>query len=533
MKLNKYLTLCGAALMLATSSCVDDLNVKPTNPNQKTELSSREEYMQDLAGAYYGLVKEGGITSGATGGESVYTRIMWNLEELPTDEVVICGNWNDAGIDQLVFAQPASDNHWIYDMFSRINAHIAICNQFLRDINNAGEFFTEEEIQEMKAEVRVLRDLGYYHMIDIFGRGPWTDESSIVGATPPTYDRAQLYDAIVNDLVDAIPMVNPAAQQEYGRVSREAGLALLAKMYLNAEVYTGTPAWQQCADACQQIYQSINTLAPTYKYLFCGTNKKYVASSTYGTAQGEILWSVPQDETTMQCYGGTTYLSVGAYSSAEEVKESIYGTSGGPWQGPHMRPETVTNFDSADQRALFYGDIFELNLTNIQSWGDPGTSGYMCIKFVFTPEDDYYNQEQADGTWGEPGTGIHLNTNGFNSADYPIFRLADIYLMMAECEMHGVSCNGLARYNDVRLRAGLGAVGTLPDARELLNERNRELYWEGHRRSDMIRLGFYTGSTYNWQWKAGVYEGGAIESFRNLMPIPPQFTTTLGQNPGY
>lgn len=537
MKLHKFFPLLGVSMLMAMSSCVGDLNVEPTDPSKKTELNSKEEYLEALAGAYYGLAKEGGITSGATGGESVYTRILFNLQELPTDEVAICGNWNDAGIDDLVYAIPAADNHWIYDMYSRINAHIAVCNQFLRDISNAGDFFTENEIAEMKAEVRVLRDLGYYHIIDIFGVGPWTDENSIVGATPPTYTRAELYEAVVEDLLDAIPLVTPAAQQQYGRISREAGLALLAKMYLNAGVYTGTPAWNECANTCQQILATVSGLTSEYKYLFCGSNSDYVACAGNDMSQAEILWSVPQNYNTMQNWGGTTYLSVGAYSSADEVEQlrKIMGCTAGPWQGPHMRPETVNNFEANDKRAMFYGDIFELDLHNMQEWGDPGTSGYMCIKYVFTPASDYYNQYNAEtGEWGEPGTGTSGSPNDYNSCDYPLFRLGDIYLMLVECEMNGVNCNAITYYNAIRQRAGLSPVGSIPSsARELLNERNRELYWEGHRRSDMIRLGLYTGSAYNWQWKSGVFQGGAIESFRTLMPIPPEFVSTLGQNPGY
>lgn len=523
MKLYKYITLGGVLVTMGLTSCVGDLNVEPQDETKKMELNSKEEYLQDLAGCYYGLVKEGGITSGATGGESIYTRILFNLEELCTDECVIAANWNDAGIDELVYAIPGSENHWIYDMFSRLNAYIAICNQFLKDINKAGAFFSDAEIQEMKAEVRVLRDLGYYHMIDLFGRGPWTDESSVVGATPPTYDRVQLFDAVVNDLVDAIPQVYPASQQEYGRVSREAGYALLAKLYLNAEVYTGKAMWQQCADACQKILDSGLTLAPDYKYLFCASNAKRVASSTYGVAN-EIIWSVPQNDITMQCYGGTTYLSVGAYSASipAELKTQL-GTNGGVWQGPHMRPETVNNFpDPNDQRALFYGDIFNNDIQNLVAWGDAGTDGYMCIKYTFTDENDYYN------------TAGVMNNNGFNSADTPIFRLGDIYLMLTECAINGVNVDGLKYYNDVRKRAGIAtAATTLPSKRELLDERNRELYWEGHRRSDMIRLGFYTGGDYIWKWKGGVYEGTSIPETRKLMPIPPQFVSTLGQNPGY
>ena len=116
MKLYKYITLGGVLVTMGLTSCVGDLNVEPQDETKKMELNSKEEYLQDLAGCYYGLVKEGGITSGATGGESIYTRILFNLEELCTDECVIAANWNDAGIDELVYAQPSADNHWTYEM---------------------------------------------------------------------------------------------------------------------------------------------------------------------------------------------------------------------------------------------------------------------------------------------------------------------------------------------------------------------------------------------------------------------------------
>lgn len=530
MKFNKiFIAGSMLAASVAFSSCVGDLDVKPINPNDLTELTTKEDYLGLVARAYGGLVMEGGITVD-DGGAGVYMRQLFNQEVLPTDECVIGLNWNDAGIDELTYAQPSADNHWIYEMYSRINYQIALCNAVMQSLENSGSLFTGEEKDELKAEMRILRDLSYYHMIDIFGKGPWTNENSVVGDIPPTYSRTELFNAVVEDLKDAIEHVNPASQQEYGRVSKEAGLALLAKLYLNAEVYTGTPMWQECADVCQQITASIPNLAATYKYLFCASNKKYVASSTYGTANGEILWAVPQDNQTMQCWGNTTYLTVGAY--ATDSPAAVYGCNAGVWNGPHMRPETVKRFDANDARALFYEGEFTLDLFNIDTWGTAGTCGYMCVKFVMTEEGDHYTlSEDAADSEDNPDY-QYLNPNDYSSVDWPVFRLADIYLMLAECQLHGVSCDGLNYYNKVRQRAGVTSVGSYT-AQDLLDERNRELYWEGHRRSDLIRFGQYTGSTYNWQWKSGVQQGGAIESYRNLMPIPTQFTPTLGQNPGY
>ena len=526
MKISKYLLFCGASMMAALSSCVGDLNVEPTNPTDLTELTTKEQYLGLVSRAYAGLVMEGGI-SVDDGGAGVYSRQLFNQQELSTDECLISGNWDDAGISELDYAQPSPDNHWIYEMYSRINYQIALCNSVINEIGSAGAFFNDTEIAEFQNELRILRDLSYYHMIDIFGKGPWTDENSPVGTTPPTYSRTELFNAVVEDLTNAIPKVLPAAQQEYGRISREAGLALLAKLYLNAEVYTGTAMWQECANICQQITSTIPALCEDYRWLFCFDNRLQVACSTYNSV-GEIIWSIPQDETTMQTYGGTTYLSGGAYST--ESPYASYGLQSAPWQGPHMRPETVNRFADNDKRALFWPGEFQNDLLTIDTWGAAGDCGYQCIKFVYTPHDHLDLPEDA----ADENSPFHqyMAKDIFNSADVPLFRLADIYLMLAECQLHGVSCDGLNYLNKVKIRAGLSAVGTYT-AQDLLDERNRELYWECHRRSDLIRFGQYTGSTYNWQWKAGVQQGGAIESYRNLMPIPTQFTPTLGQNPGY
>lgn len=512
MKFNKYFIIGSMALSMGITSCVGDLDVEPDDPNTKLTLTSKDEYMGVLARAYGGLVLEGGI-SVDDGGAGVYTRQLFNQQELTTDEAIVGKNWNDAGIDEMGFAIPGKDNHWGYEMYSRINYQIALCNEFLKTIDDASGVFTAAEIDQMKAEIRVLRGLSYYHMIDIFGRGPWTDENSLVGAIPPTYTRSELFEAVVEDLKAAVPLLPVAASQDFGRVSREAGYMLLAKLYLNAEVYTGRGMWQECADACKQVVSTGIELAPDYKYLFCGSNKKYVGN-------GEILWGVPQGPNTT-CWGGTTYLTVGAYNGEVDATPYGYAASVGGWSGPRVRPELSKALSSSDKRRLIYEGSFNENIHDLSSWTADG-DGFMCIKFVNTDESDYYNINST----------VLCTAEAQTSTTFPIFRLADTYLMFAECELHGVSCDGLNYYNKVRTRAGVAPVGSY-SADDLLKERQCELYWECQRRTDLIRFGKYTGSSYNWQWKGGVEAGTALAAHRDLMPIPAQFEATLGQNPGF
>lgn len=515
----KYTALAVAALSIGATSCVGDLDVEPNDPSTTTELKSGDEYYQFMAQVYGGLVLSG--VNGKSDitvddpGAGVYSRQLWNLQELCSDEAFIGKNWNDAGIDQLDYSTWSSDNHWLYESMSRFIFQITMCNEFLRQVDKAASCevkpLSQDEIAALKAEARVLRALSYYHIMDNYGRGPWVTENDAVGEDPVTLTRAEMFPMVVADLRDAIPHVAPAAQQIYGRVSREAAWMLLAKLYLNAEVYTGTPMWNECAQACQQITATINQLAPEYKYLFCASNSKYVGN-------GEILWGIPQDKTYTQTYGGTTYLSMGAYNAnlSDDMLRRL-GNPGTGWGGPRVRPELANAFAAGDKRYLIYEGTFSNDLSNIADWAIDG-SGYMCIKYVYTTEDDYYNN-------------ANVSNSTFNSADFPLFRLADTYLMLAECELHGVSCNGQQYFDLVRDRAAQPHIELNAD--NLLAERMRELYWEGHRRSDLIRFGKFTGNSYLWSWKGGAEQGQSIESFRNLYCIPTQYISTLGQNPGY
>lgn len=513
-----YAAIGCMALVAGTTSCVSDLDLEPKNPSNKTDLTTGEQYYQLFAQVYSGLVIAGvndqSDISVDDGGAGVYTRQLWNLQELCTDEAFIGKNWNDAGLDELDYSTWSPDNHWLFESMSRFTYQINVCNEFLRSIDKAASVsnpISTQEIAAMKAEIRALRALSYYHMMDLFGRGPYTTEASQVGVTPPTMTREEMFPLVVADLVDAIPSITPAAQQKYGRVSREGARMLLAKLYLNAGVYTGTPMWKECAGQCQEILKTINTLAPEYKYLFCGTNDKYVGN-------GEILWGIPQDNANIQTYGGTTYLGLGAWNA--NIPEDVYhrlGSTAAGWGGPRVRPELADAFGASDPRRLIYDGTFTNDLSDIGDWGLTG-SGLMCVKFVYTSEDDYDNTQ-----------GVLYNT--FSNTDYPLFRLADTYLMLAECQLNGFECNGKSYFDQVRARAGQPAIEL--NAYNLLQERLRELYWEGHRRSDLIRFGQYTGGEYLWSWKGGSLKGQSIPAYRKLYAVPSQFTSTLGQNPGY
>lgn len=515
MNFNKYILAGCVAVMLASTSCVGDLDVTPNDPQTKLELTSVAEWDGFLARLYGNLYRDD-IISCSDGGAGTFTRSHFNLQEIVADECFISEKWNDPGYQPLNFCTYSSDNEWIYAAFAREFFNAKMGAEFIAKMKTEGkDYITDEkEFKARIAEASALRGLAYYYMIDLFGRGPWIDENSPTGATPPTYDRKQLFEAITAELEEQVPNLYPAAEQSYGRISREAGYTLLAKLYLNAGVYTGTPMWKECATACQQVLKSGIQLEPEYKYLFCADNDRLVGN-------GEILWAIPQQQGRMESWGGTTYLTVGCW--VETVPSEILtqlNNYGDAWSGLRLRPE-LSKALKGDNRRMIYEGTFQEDIPDLAAY-DANSCGYMLIKYSNAPSTDYLNEE-----------GNTNNNSQISNVDYPLFRLADVYLMLAECQLNGYECEGLKYFNLVRDRAGMSRFDAMPNADELLHERQCELYMEGHRRSDLIRFGKYTGETYIWSWKNGVYEGAGIPAYRALCPIPYQYTNTCGQNEGY
>lgn len=513
------------ALTGLATSCVGDLDLTPDDPNKKTELTTVDEWDGFLARLYGNFYRDD-VISTSDGGAGTYTRTHFNLNEITADECFISEKWNDPGYQPLNKNTWSADNEWIYAAFAREFFNAKMNAEFIAKMEEGGsEFLASQGIDQAEIDSRIgeahaLRGITYYHMIDLFGRGPWVDKSSVTGAIPPTYDRKELFDAITAELEECLPMVKPAAQQTYPRISREGGYMVLAKLYLNAQVYTGTPMYDKCVEALNKVVGTGLYLAPTYKYLFCSSNDRYVHQNG-----GELLFVVPQEQGRMNTWGGTTYLTAGAW--IETVPKDVLTSlnySGDAWSGLRLRPELSQSL-IGDPRRLIYEGSFQEAIPDLAAY-DVNSCGYMLIKYTNTTEDNYTNEPNADGIRA------NNNANAMSNTDYPMFRLADAYLMMAECQLHGAQCDGLKYFNLVRERAGLEPVGSLND-NIILTERMNELYMEGHRRSDLIRFGRYTGANYLWSWKNAVYEGASMPEYRALYPIPTQYVGTVGQNPGY
>ena len=523
MKLNiKHKGFFAAAFTAAMTftACTGDLDVTPIDPNLDTPenvLNNTDAYNQMLAKCYIGLAvssPDGSSgdpdISGIDGGFGQYLRALFNLQELTTDEAVI--GWNDQTIKDLHGLQWTSSDVFISACYSRVLYQISICNEVIRRIDAAGNS-NDEKMQQYRAEARALRGLSYLHAIDLFGNVPFTDENSEVGgANPRQISRADLFEWLVKDMEETAELL-PANPEKY-RAGKGMAYMILAKLYLNAAVYTGTANYQKCAEYCQKIidlgYQ-LESQADYYK-MFCADNDQMLGVGH------EIIFSVYQDHINTQAYGGTTYIVCASIGG--NMNPAAYGLGGDGWGGIRVTPQFVDKFDSNDQRGKFYTDGQTKAITDISNF----QSGYAFTKFT---------NLKADGS-------MISGANAFPDTDFPVFRLADVYLMLAECEVvGGVSgIDGKGRFNAVHTRAGLTTDDDIT-RQDIIDERARELAWECHRRSDLVRFNLLTSADYLWSYKGmnnNVGTPHAVLSKYNLFPLASSDVMSnpnLKQNEGY
>ena len=455
-----------------------------------------------------------------------FVRQLWNLNELPADEA-ICG-WGDPGIPELV-SNSYGDISPAHGLFARLHFGIFLANYYLEQ--------TPATLTLQRAEVRFLRALFYFHALDLFGNVPFTTESektlfAYVGeyannkgitinteeeynalkATfesnrPAQVGRTAIYEFIESELLAIDSDLPEPGAEVYARPSKAAAWLLLARLYLNAEVYTGTPQWSKAREYAGKICSSsAYQLCADYSHLFMGDNDA-------NGAQREIILPVYADSEQATSYGSTMFLIASCYDGNMPPNGLSYAT----WAGNRARKALVEKFSNDDKRAMFYSDGHTLDISNIATF----SNGYAVTKFT---------NVNADGT--NPYT-------SFANTDFPLMRLAEAYLTYAEADAHlnGGTCSsmGATMMNTLRSRAGVANLSTVTLS-DIADEWAREFYFEGRRRSDLVRLGLYTSDSYLWDWKGGEPDGKAIEDYRAVFPLPDEImnmSEDYEQNPGY
>ncbi|MBU1099325.1 MAG: RagB/SusD family nutrient uptake outer membrane protein [Bacteroidetes bacterium] len=530
--MKKYKILFQVILVSAFlfSGCMEDLNVEPIDPNVNTAnnvFTDDAAYKQALAKIYASYAISGQEGGGGGNGDiegidenfGNYIRQFWGVQELSTDEAIMA--WDDATIKDFHWQTWAPNDVFIMAIYSRIFYTISISNEFIRNadarIASASGTFLNDLVA-FKAEARFLRALSYWHAIDMFGNVPFVTEEDLPGAFfPERITRDALFNYIEAELIDMEADLVAPVQNEYGRADQGAAWFLLAKLYLNAEVYTGTPKYTEALTYINRVISAGYSIDSDYKRVFSADN----------FASPEIIFPITFDGQNTQQYGGMTFILHASNGGGMPLN----GIDGG-WGGIRTIKNFVSKFNvsesdfasntqyqSNDKRGMFFFDSgsWEWEVTNVGTF----TQGIGVTKF-----------KNVTSTGG-PAPNAHAT---FASTDFPMFRLADAYLMYAEAVVRGGGggdmATALGYVNALRTRAygnDLGNVTTGDITLSfLLEERARELYWEGHRRTDLIRFGQFTNGTYVWEWKGKVKEGIQTESYRDLYPIP---TNDLNANP--
>jgi hypothetical protein len=625
-------------LALGFVSCENELDKQPvTELTESQVFQDPASYKEFLARVYAGIAVSG--QEGPAGrpdirgideGFSNYLRQFWKHQELNTDEAIIA--WNDGTIHDLHNHVWTPANEFIRAMYDRIYFQIGITNQYLRET-------TEEKLNErnvdadlraeiavFRAEARFMRALSYWHAIDFFGPNiPFVKEDAPVGNFfPEPGAGTEIFDFIKSELLAIEPDLLPARQNEYGRADKGAAWMLLAKLYLNAEVYTGAPGYSDALPYVERVIGAGYDLVDNYNYLF-------LADNDVNGAQNEIIFPIRFDGLNTIGYGGTTFLTHAPVGGKMDPAE--FGINGG-WGGIRTTKNFVFQFEDGIDTEALNGQIGPASQWGVVGsstpggWGDPGPDitmyesapGQYGVYAKLVAGEIKFRENNSwvdpninlgvggvEGTLESPGSNIAIPSDGtyyitmntndntykismagdsranfftedqnleiedpftftdgyavkkfknvdvngvqgsdaggdFVDVDFPMFRLADAYLMYAEIFLRGGGGNPTqaADYvNELRERAyGSPAGNIAPNDLTLdfiLDERSRELHWEAHRRTDLIRFGQFTTNGI-WPWKGGVKEGKTTEAFRDIYPIPSTdiiANPSLKQNEGY
>lgn len=557
MKLNKFKTIAPAATLLLSaslSSCMADLDKGNIDPNVETNPSTLGLYSK----CYAGLIMEGNDGNADftidDNGKSTLLRNIFNFNELPTDEA-ICW-WSDGGLVDISYNKYNAATPTLKYLYYRLMSNISFENNFL-SLEAA-----KEEDKTRYAEVRVIRAYNYFLMLDFFGDPAFVEKSSSESPyqahtynskfdANKTYTRAELlqlgreflFNWVKDELLAAEPDLLEAKPEkdndpDYGRIDKGTCWLLLSRLYLNAGTYLNNdgqdnPYWDQALAYAEKVINSqyalfddskisetakANGYKP-YDLLFMGDNGSNGASC-------EALLPLMQDGTITQGYGGSLFYVAALWNDVmKSVTGKDAGTTENAWSGMRVRPSFLKVFFNnpsvvvkkeakdiramnIDDRAIFWGKGNDKNDRTLELGENKS-----FFSGIVTPK---WNNNYAEG--GTP------HDSKFVDTDFFLFRVAEAYLNAAEAEMHlnGEGSDKAKGYIDKLRNRANAEVHSSYTLNDVLDERARELYCEGLRRTDLIRFNQYGGNnaTYKWELKGGSENGSNFDKTKNVYPLP-------------
>lgn len=541
--MKRIIYIVAAASMTA---CVNDLDTLPLNSSEPVSEyvygNSELAYLQGLTRLYLQFVSND-LTDlqQMDGGASELIRAFWSVQETSTDAAK-CAWENDAWVRALnTNTWDATQNDAVYAVYVRTLQGIAFVNEYLRQTSPSrleDRGVSKElaaTIDVYRAEARFIRAYLYWMALDCFGSVPFTTENSPFGGAyfPSQASRSDIYDFCISELEylrsDASPMMEARAM--YPRADKGAAAGLLVRMYLNSKVYTGVERWAEAKSVCEDIFAMGYSLCPDYAALFRGDNGENPL------ARGEMLWAVSYNAEKTQSYGGTSYILSATLASTDITDVSRPNGQRNGWAGLRVPYEYVSRYFGVENQDYVNGtyDVGDVRGRVFYIKGRSESmdgalysfmNGWSCLKFNNIPSG------QTDQSY-LPVSAV----KAFSDVDFPMVRLGEIYLIYAEACMNlGEPETALPMLALLSQRAGVEPPSEItPDF--LVAERARELMWEAHRRTDLIRFGLYNTSDYLWPYKGGdSFAGQAFPAYKLIFPIPPTELAAndlLVQNPGY
>ncbi len=433
-----------------------------------------------------------------------YYANMTNLNTVTDEQIVPTrgGDWKDGDNWKRLYTHtwdPVTDNGQFNGPWTWCYNNITSINQQLGTATDAG----------LKAELRALRAFFHYQAMDLFGNVIISD--AVGSTTPAQTTRAQVFAFVEKELLAVYPdLSNVTGGAYYGRMNKYVADMILAKLYLNAQVYTGTPRWADAITRCTNLISSGKFQLPSdYFSNFVVQNQN----------SPEIILATPFDKSKRGGFHPQM-------QTLHYLNQLTYNIGTAPWNGFAAVTEFYNSFDDKDirKKQWIVGQQYKADGTPLTDDGVP---------LVYRPEiESFAFDAGANGRLAGARTQKYeiQRNNSFTEQDndFVVYRLADVYLMRAEANLRlGNTAAAITDANVVRTRTGLPSYTSLT-LTELLAERGRELAWEYHRRQDMIRFGVFGA--------AKRFKPADSDNHWELYPIPRDqlaLNPNLKQNPGY